>query len=48
MDEALKIYPAPADGGDIRPQISVSDIECRRGSKNQNLVIQALFHCSLY
>ena len=27
VDEALKIYPEPSDGEDIRPQISVSDIE---------------------
>jgi len=26
VDEALKLYPAPSDGEDIRPQISVSDI----------------------
>ena len=27
VDEALMIYPEPSDGEDIRPQISVSDIE---------------------
>ena len=25
VDEALKIYPEPSDGEDIRPQISVSE-----------------------
>ena len=30
VDEAVMIYPEPSDGEDIRPQLSVSDIECNK------------------
>jgi len=50
VDEALKIYPEPSNGEDIRPQISVSDIECNKslylgGCESSQC---SLFKCELY
>ena len=52
MDEALKIYPQPSDGEDIRPQLSVSGIiisvDLNRGKGGGgDTIVNACPHCSV-